>query len=245
MRRFIAAMMFFTRLPIGRKIHWKPEDFERITDVWPLTGIVSGGLTALAYWGAASLIPSFTAAIVALAFRMMLTGALHEDGLADFCDGFGCQCDREKTLAIMKDSSIGTFGVLGLTLYCLLFILSVGMLPIMTGVFLILGSDVWCKFCASKLVDFLPYARKQEESKSGIIYRKGTLTTSIIVGAVSLGCVVPLRWPMAMCSLAAPLAVFALGLMMKRRIGGYTGDCCGAAFLAAQSLMFLTALAIG
>lgn len=77
------------------------------------------GMMALIFWGASTILPHGVAVILALTSRLLITGALHEDGLADFFDGFGGGTNRESTLRIMKDSHIGSYGVLGLIIYYL------------------------------------------------------------------------------------------------------------------------------
>lgn len=237
-------MIFFTRLPIGKQVSLEPKLFDRIIDFWPLTGFLSGGLTALCYLGLCFIFPPTVSMIIAYIFRLLFTGGLHEDGLADFCDGFGNSGDKEKTLRIMKDSFIGTYGVLGLIVYSLLFVFTIPFFPVVIGALMILSSDVWCKFCTSKLVDCLPYARTREGSKGHIVYEKTHLINSIIIGAISFAPAIFLGFPTVMSILVAPIVVTLLGLMMSRRIGGYTGDCCGATFLISQCAMILTALAL-
>ncbi|MCH5319722.1 MAG: adenosylcobinamide-GDP ribazoletransferase [Paramuribaculum sp.] len=244
LKKIVAAFTFFTRIPTVGCKQLESRHFDGIIQWWPLTGFLTGGLTALCYFFCAYLFTPIIAAILALSFRMLVTGALHEDGLADFCDGFGCSGDRDRVLSIMKDSHIGTYGVIGLLLYTLLFILTVSCFPIITGCILIFSSDVWCKFCSSKLIDFLPYSRTREHSKSGILYEKPKIITTIGMGLLSAGTLILLWWPMVLCSIVVPLVVLVLGVTMKKRIGGYTGDCCGATFLISQIMMFLCAMAV-
>ena len=112
--RLWASLMFFTRLPFWRIRQVDAECFKHVVDYWPFVGWLTGGTAALVFWLVSGILPVTTAALAAIGTRLWLTGALHEDGLADFCDGFGGGTTRERTLAIMKDSHIGTYGVLGL-----------------------------------------------------------------------------------------------------------------------------------
>ena len=115
--RLWASLMFFTRLPFWRIRQVDAECFKHVVDYWPFVGWLTGGTAALVFWLVSGILPVTTAALAAIGTRLWLTGALHEDGLADFCDGFGGGPTRERTLAIMKDSHIGTYGVLGLVFY--------------------------------------------------------------------------------------------------------------------------------
>ncbi|MBQ2585605.1 MAG: adenosylcobinamide-GDP ribazoletransferase, partial [Bacteroidaceae bacterium] len=117
--RILAALGFFTRLPFWRIANVPKEYFERVVPLWPLAGWLTGGVMALVFWLCSYILPLNLCLIAAILSRVLLTGALHEDGFADFCDGFGGGGTRERTLQIMKDSHIGTYGVLGLILYYL------------------------------------------------------------------------------------------------------------------------------
>ena len=120
MKSLYAALVFFTRLPFWRLYNPPAEAFKSIVNYWWFAGIITGGIMAAGYFAAAHLFPALIAAIVAVVLRLLATGALHEDGLADLCDGFGGGTTRERILAIMKDSFIGSYGVIGLIIYFLL-----------------------------------------------------------------------------------------------------------------------------
>lgn len=120
MHNLLAALMFFTRLPFWRICSVPSECFRHVVSYWSLCGWLTGGVMALAFWLFSLWFPLSVAVLLALCTRLFLTGALHEDGLADFFDGFGGGRDREGILRIMKDSYIGSYGVLGLILYYLL-----------------------------------------------------------------------------------------------------------------------------
>ena len=102
---------------------------------------------------------------LALIARLIVTGCLHEDGLADFFDGFGGGTTRERTLAIMKDSHIGSYGVIGLICYFLL-LLQLHHLPLGLLCILVLCGDCWSKFCASQIVNYLPMPGKRKTAKA-------------------------------------------------------------------------------
>ena len=116
----LAALIFFTRLPFWRLKEVPSACFKRVVPYWPLVGWLTGGIMAGTLWLAAQVMPITIAWIVAIVSRLLVTGCLHEDGLADFFDGFGGGTTRERILAIMKDSHIGTYGVIALIIYFLL-----------------------------------------------------------------------------------------------------------------------------
>ena len=119
MNQILAALIFFTRLPFWKIKEVPQECFKHVVNYWSFSGWLTGGMMALIFWGASTILPHGVAVILALTSRLLITGALHEDGLADFFDGFGGGTNRESTLRIMKDSHIGSYGVLGLIIYYL------------------------------------------------------------------------------------------------------------------------------
>lgn len=244
MKRFFAALMFFTRLPLHRVVNVPSSYFKRVVELWPFVGWITGGVTSLALYGSAHIFPYSIAVVLALLVRVLLTGALHEDGLADFCDGFGGGTSRERILAIMKDSHIGTYGVLGLILYFLIIASAWWAVPLKVLCPAIIAGDAWSKFCAAQIINFLPYARKVEESKSGAIYERFGVLAWILaaLGGVLPCALLPMRLWIACIAPAAVVAL--LILLMKRRIGGYTGDCCGACFLLCELSFYLSISAI-
>ena len=237
----LAAFIFFTRLPFWRVKEVPSECFKHVVPYWPWVGWLTGSVMAMVLALGSLVIPVSLAWILAIVTRLLITGALHEDGLADFFDGFGGGTTRERTLAIMKDSHIGTYGVIGLIIYFLL-MLELRHLPVSMLCTLILCGDCWGKLCASQLINFLPYARKEEDSKAKVIYNRMSskeLFICIMGGTLPLWLLPLSLWG----ALVAPCLVLAfLILLMKRRLQGYTGDCCGATFLMCEMAFYLSAL---
>ena len=237
----LAAFIFFTRLPFWRLKEVPSECFKHVVPYWPWVGWLTGGIMVTVLWTCAQVMPISLAWILAIVTRLLITGALHEDGLADFFDGFGGGTTRERTLAIMKDSHIGTYGVIGLIVYFLL-MLELRHLPVSMLCTLILCGDCWGKLCASQLINFLPYARKEEDSKAKVIYNRMSskeLFFCIAGGTLPLLLLQSSLW----LALITPCLVLAFLIhLMKRRLQGYTGDCCGATFLLCELTFYLTAM---
>lgn len=242
-KRILAAFIFFTRLPFWRLANVETHYFERVVPLWPLVGLLTGGLMAFVTWGCVHLGLSIgTSILLALATRVLVTGALHEDGFADFCDGFGGGTTRERTLVIMKDSHIGTYGVLGLVLYyLLLWNILVQIHQISFQPFLFIVVDTASKAISSTIIYFLPYARKANEAKTKLIYLKPS--TVEIIATISSG-ILPLvvLWDWHLFVALLPPLFFCVTLfwVMKRRIKGYTGDCCGATFVLTELVFYLS-----
>ena len=247
--RLLAALTFFTRLPIWRVCEIPADSFKRIVPLWPLTGWLTGFVMAFVLWLCGIFMPLTLAWIVAIIARMLLTGCLHEDGLADFIDGFGGGTTRERTLTIMKDSHIGTYGVIGLIFYFLIMVQLPGELSRDTLCILVLCGDCWAKCCAAQLINLLPYARTEDQAKNKTVYERmkwHELLLCIIFGiAPALVMSLWLGWmPLSfLWMMGVPVVVMLLmALLMKFRIHGYTGDCCGATFLICELSFYLTAL---
>lgn len=218
--------------------------FKHVVPYWPIVGWLTGGILAGTLWLLAQVLPLQVAWIGAIVVRLLVTGCLHEDGLADFCDGFGGGTTRERTLAIMKDSHIGTYGVVGLIVYFLLWSQMI-VLPLGILCAVAFCADVYSKWCVSHMVNLLPYARKEEESKAKVLYSRMTLPevmAGTIAGWLPLLFLQPVGWGVA--CFCPPIVFLLLCGWMKRRIGGYTGDCCGAVFLLGE-LSFYVGSMIG
>ena len=238
----LAAFIFFTRLPFWKLGEVSSDSFKHVVPYWPVVGWLTGGVMAAVLWLAAQVFPMSVAWLCAIIARLLLTGCLHEDGLADFFDGFGGGRTREQTLAIMKDSHIGSYGVIGLIIYFLL-LFQLHALPLDLLCALAFCGDCWSKFTAAQLINFLPYARKEEESKAHVVYQRMRVSEFLLAlagGALPLVCLLPFgMWPVALF----PVVVFvALCRLMKRRLNGYTGDCCGAMFLLCELAFYLGSL---
>ena len=248
--RPLAAFIFFTRLPFWRLRQPPKECYASVVEYWPLTGWLTGGLMAATLWLGSQYLPYIVAVVLAVATRVLLTGALHEDGLADFFDGFGGGGrDRSRILAIMKDSHIGTYGVLALVVYVLLLIVVLASLPLMVAVFAIIVGDPLAKMLAAQLVTLMPYARSQEEAKNKTVYRRFTTGARIslaVQGLLPLACWVLFNTQCSMlnaqCSMLLilpALVMFFLYLFIWHRLRGYTGDCCGAVCLMVELSFYL------
>ena len=241
MKRIAAALTLFTRLPLWKWIEIPTSSYSTAVVFWPLAGWLTGALGAGIFLGMSFLIPVLPALMLAIVVQLCFTGALHEDGLADFCDGFGGGRDREGILRIMKDSHIGTYGVIGLICYYLLLISLLNSMPRLMIALTLLAADPFSKFCASQLVNLLPYARK-EGAKNKISYSRMTVLqfiSNLIFGCLPLLPLLLYKPVTSLAGLFPLLSLMCLVLYMKRRIGGYTGDCCGATCLICEASMIL------
>lgn len=235
-----AALVSFTRLPLWRLREVPAASFRDMVAWWPLVGWLTGGVTAAVLLGAAQLLPAGAAVVAAFGCRLLLTGAFHEDGLGDFFDGFGGGTSRERILAIMKDSRSGSYGVLGLIFYYGLVWSLLCAMPTEQAVLVIAAGDPLAKGISAQLINLLPYARREEESKVRVVYNRMSwpaILFTLLCGVLPLLLLLPCElW----CAAGFPIAAMcALVWMMKRRLGGYTGDCCGASFLLCEAAFYV------
>ena len=240
MLRVLAAFIFFTRLPFWRLAEVPANYFKNIVSHWALVGWLTSGLSVLVLYAAFLVFPASVAILLAIITRLLVTGCLHEDGLADFFDGFGGGTNRQRILEIMKDSQIGSYGVISLIFYFGLLYTLLSSLPVeLAGVAILVG-DPFCKGVSSMIINRLPYARKEEEAKSKTVYSK--MTAQEYIFSIACGCL-PLFWlpsPSYLLAGIFPIACwFLLTSFMKRKIQGYTGDCCGATFLLTELSFYL------
>ena len=243
--RIWAAFIFFTRLPFWR-LHEPPKEcFATVVEHWPLVGWLTGGIMAATLWLCAQVLPYYIAVLLAIVMRLLVTGALHEDGLADFLDGFGGGGNnRQRILDIMKDSHIGTYGVIGLILYLLLLLFSLSSMTPTMAALSILAADPYAKMLTSQLVTMMPYARREDEAKAKVVYRKINAISGISLAVQGLLPLVAfiiytgVAWQTLVFIPA--LAMYFLYLLIWRKIHGYTGDCCGAVCLLVELSVYLT-----
>lgn len=238
--RLLAAFIFFTRLPLWKLAEVPAEYFKRVVSGWAFVGWLTAGLMVAVLYAASLVMPVAVALTLAMATRLMLTGCLHEDGLADFFDGFGGGTTREQTLSIMKDSHIGSYGVIGLVFYFGLYFASLISLPTELAGCAILAGDPFSKGLAGMVINRLPYARKEAEAKNKTVYSRMTTKEYLFSIACMLIPLCRLPKPVYLLAVLLPVAVFlSLTSFLRRRIGGYTGDCCGALFLLSELSFYL------
>ena len=247
--RIWAAFIFFTRLPFWRLHEPSKESYNSVVEYWPLTGWLTGGAMAATLYFGSLVLPYAVAVLLAIAVRLLITGALHEDGLADFLDGFGGGgSNRQRILDIMKDSHIGTYGVIGLLLYhLLLFATLLSLSPIMAAL-TILAATPYARMVTAELIIMMPYARREEEAKTKTVYRKIDWPAGIslaIQGLLPIGLYLwytELSWEMII--FIPCLVMYFLYLLIWNKLRGYTGDCCGAVCLLVELTVYLVVCAL-
>jgi adenosylcobinamide-GDP ribazoletransferase len=256
LRHYLLALQFFTRVPVtgalARWVGYSPQLLRASAGHFPGVGLLVGAVAALVYALLAGALPAtpwtpLVAAILSTAATVRLTGGFHEDGLADLADGLGGSPERARALEIMKDSRVGSFGVLALLLAVLA---KVGLLAL-------LGSVGWRHACAALLlahavsralplllIRLLPYVADGATSKSkplaDQIGHRGLLTAAVwaLLALVLAGSLLrPSSLGAAL--LAGALACAWMWRLLRRRLQGFTGDALGATQQACELACYL------
>jgi adenosylcobinamide-GDP ribazoletransferase len=243
----LVALQFLTRLPV-RLDRFEPGWLNDCVRHFPLVGALVGAVGAAVMVVAAQFWPAWIAALLALAATVALTGGFHEDGLADTFDALGGVVPREKALAIMKDSRIGTYGALALGLSLLLRAALLAVLaarPMLGAAAALLASHAFARAAAVGVMVSLPYGGDAEHAKAkplalAIAPRNfGMALAWCGLLAIALAaCGVHLPRLLA-ATAAAGLAALLMRQWLKRRLGGYTGDGLGATEQLAEVAVLL------
>lgn len=245
LRGLRAAIVFLTRVPVGG-FPFTAAEWRRAAGWFPLVGAGIGLLLA-GVWLAATPLGTPVAAILTVALSVLVTGGLHEDGLADTFDALGGGADRERVLAILKDSRIGSFGALALIFSVLIRVALLGSLSAQAVGALILSQAI-ARMPPVWLMVALPYVTPRRVSRSGEVtaasWREvafATVITLLVAAVVAIGFGRLVAVGVAMTSAAAVSAL--LGLVFWKRVGGITGDFLGATEQAGEMVVLL-ALAV-
>jgi adenosylcobinamide-GDP ribazoletransferase len=191
-------------------------------------------------------LPPHVAVLLSIAATAWLTGAFHEDGLADAVDGLGGSFDRDRALEIMRDSRIGTYGTLALVLVVGVKTLTLADFPPLVAAGLIVAAHAASRACAVGIMASLPYVRADASKAKPLVQQVSATTVGIAIatGAATLAGVALLGLAVA---LAAALSAAVVTLLWRRklnaRLGGYTGDCLGATQQLVEASIYVAALA--
>ena len=243
-RLFFTALLFYTRIPCPSWVDHSEESLNEATKYFPLIGWIVGGASGMLIYLSTFILPVEIAVIIGMATGILITGAFHEDGFADVCDGFGGGWTREKILSIMKDSLLGTFGVVGLILILAIKFYSLRELAIRTEgveiIFISILAHSLSRGTSLLMIYTDSYTRDTNDSKVKPI-AKQMKTGDFLFGTIVA--VIPLMffelYFFSGVIVALLLLKTYLSYYFKKWIGGYTGDCLGAAQQIAEILIYL------
>lgn len=225
LRLLFTALTFFTRLP-GPAFTFQEHEFAHAARYFPLIGILVGAVSAGVYFLANRYFPIEIAVLASMAVGLWLTGAFHEDGLADAVDGLGGSWSQERALAIMQDSRLGSYGAIGLFMALFTKFEAVVHLPPTTVPVALIAGHALSRFGATLVIFTHTYVRPGGKAQpfAARLSAPGLVLAGLF-GLLPFGLLEPrMLWALL------PVAVVWLWFtrLLQRRIGGYTGDCLGA-----------------
>ena len=242
---FFGALRFFTRLPVPGWVGHSTEALNRSARYFPAVGLLVGGIGALVFLGAMQLWPQPVAVLLSMAVTIYATGAFHEDGLSDSVDGLGGGWDKLRILEIMKDSRVGSYGVVAMVLALLGKFTLLSSLDAVLVPWALLAGHALSRFCSTVLLATMDYVREDQESKARPLATRlsgGGMLVAALFGLAGLALLPPAK-ALAGVALAAAATVWIAG-KFRRWLGGYTGDCLGAAQQVAEIGFYLGILAV-
>jgi adenosylcobinamide-GDP ribazoletransferase len=249
LRLALLALQFLTRVPVPAWVGYRDEWLHQCARHFPLVGLFIGAVAALALLGASALWPWPLAVLLSMAATLVLTGAFHEDGLADTFDALGGAVSRDKALAIMKDSRLGTYGTVALVMVLALKAASLFALGAQAVAALLLAHSV-SRVLPVALIHGLPYAGDADAAKAKPLSTRvslGGVGVAALWGVALAGGLIGARWLGVGAVIASLVAVGLVALLMarwlRRRLGGFTGDTLGATQQLGELAIYLALIA--
>ena len=243
----LTAIAFFTRIPIPAGTPWSQHRLNQSARYFPWVGWLVGGAGAVVLALSLLVLPAGVAVLLSMAATVRLTGAFHEDGLADACDGLGGGWQREDVLRIMKDSRIGSYGAAGLVLMlltkasALTELATIGPMPAVAA---LIVAHALSRLASTALIHRLEYVRDDDSARAKPLAHRLQRSELLIASA---GGLLPLLMLPPVAALSAALSAALVSAwfarMLVRRLGGYTGDCLGAAQQITELATYLAILA--
>lgn len=244
---FLLAVQFLTRVPVSSSGRFTEARLAAATRYYPLVGALVGAVAGAVFWLAHIVFPTTLAVVLATAASLLVTGAFHEDGFADACDGLGGGATREQALEIMRDSRLGTYGAAGLGLMLAAKILALAAVPAVVVPGLLVAAHAASRASAVLAIATSRYVRGTGTAKpvaEGVT--PGSVALALATGALAAAGLWHMASPAAMLAGLAGVAgghVVMRGLY-ERKLGGYTGDCLGAVQQTSELGLYLGAVAV-
>ena len=261
---FFTALMFYTRIPCPNNIDHNPDYLNKASRYFPLIGWIVGGICFGIYYLASIVFSVEIALILSMIAGILTTGAFHEDGFADVCDGFGGGWTKEKILTIMKDSAIGAYGAIGVVLLFLLKFMALSELILITIIgdnhslftnhyslitifLLFISAHSISRLAAISIVFTHQYSREDASSKSKPIAQNFTwkeVVGALFFGLLPVGVLSFFQWQLLLVLIPVFIARFFLVRYFQKWIDGYTGDCLGATQQVCEVVFYLSIIGI-
>jgi len=246
----LLALSFFTRIPIHFSTEITPEQLSKASRYFALVGLFIGFICSLVYMVSIEYLPKSIAVLMAMATSLLVTGAFHEDGWADVWDGFGGGWSIEQKLTIMKDSRLGTYGAAALfIILCLKF---QSLMALSSPIVALILANTLSRVVATSLISTMPYVALDADSKVKALAQElstSSLTILLVTGLLIAGALVSLSLlSLGECVLLMVILFIFRSLLaywFKHQLGGYTGDCLGAAQQSSEIVIYFSLLIFG
>lgn len=237
-RIFFTALMFYTRIPCPHFADHDPDYLNKATRYFPLMGWIVGGIVALSFYLFEYLLNTPLAIFLSTITGIFVTGAFHEDGFADVCDGFGGGWTKERILAIMKDSRTGAYGAIGIAMLLLVKIAALYSAPPINMGMLLLAAHSFSRLCPVLMMTVSRYVRENEDAKAKPLAK--SITAAEIIPACLFGLAPLIYFGIYAAVIVLPLlGLIYLRYYFHKWIGGYTGDCLGAIQQVTEVLFYM------
>jgi len=226
---FFTAVLFYTRIPVPKSIIFSSIALNKATRYFPFIGILVGTVGAIVYWICYHFFSIHISVLFSILSMILLTGAFHEDAVADFCDGFGGGYNKVRILAIMKDSHIGTYGTIALILLLLFKFLLLSECNPLQIPSIIIAAHAFSRLNSVLMIFTSRYVRNDESSKAKAVGGEKILLSLFI--ALLFGCTPLVFLPYRVLYFIVPFSVcifLYFRYYVHKKIGGYTGDVLGA-----------------
>jgi adenosylcobinamide-GDP ribazoletransferase len=245
MHVFLTALMFFTRIPVPATLPYTKALLNKALRYFPLVGGIVGAIGAGSLWLGLLVFPFPLALLLSMLVTIFVTGAFHEDGFADFCDGYGGGLTKEKVLEIMKDSRLGTYGTVGLTAMLATKFMALSYLSIPLIFLVMIVAHIVSRFVPVLLVYTTPYIREDALSKAKPIGNQTTKTSVTIALITALIPLLFLDWLLIVgVAVASIVVLWLFRAYIMKRTGGYSGDVLGALQQLVEVAIYLVVVGI-
>jgi adenosylcobinamide-GDP ribazoletransferase len=252
---FFTAVSYYTRIRVPVLVPYDPGFLNASSRYIPVIGWIVGAFSFGVFYLTNYIFGSAIALVLSIAASITLTGAFHEDGFADVCDGFGGGCAKDRILEIMKDSRLGTYGTIGIVLIIALKFLALQQILNVAGNDSYLLSLIFIvphtisRFTAISLIYSYPYAGREEGSKAKPVaenLNRYNFWAALLLAMIPLVLLIMISDKPWLLLVIIPLYLQKLwmGNYFNRKIGGYTGDCLGAVQQVAELISYMSIIVI-
>ena len=244
---FFSGLSFYTRIPCPSWVTYSAANFNKSRKYLALIGMLVGGCAVLVYTVAAWVLPVSISILLSMVATVYLTGAFHEDGFADSCDGFGGGWEKAQILNIMKDSRVGSYGVIGLVLILglkLMLLLELQQQSLSLLIVALIGGHALSRVMASLVMQHYDYVSQLETSKSQSVAAVRLSALEMLWSVLPVSLLV--LWGASLALWVGVILMLLVTLLMgqyfKRKVGGYTGDCLGAVQQVTEVVFYMALL---